>query len=127
MLEHREQMRIHSIHGAERNRFLSYVCHLAVLAVAALTLAAFLIPMKGSHGGIDSHSRARFADMVAGTAYKPFVYRTLLPVATRMIATITPTQIQLDTRRFVQEHPLVHTAFDTLGWNTDVAYQYLVA
>jgi hypothetical protein len=118
---------------AERNRFLAYVAHIAVLAAAGLTLAAFLLPNKdgwrleSSHLGIDGYSRARFSEMVDGSAFKPFVCRALLPATTRFIATVTPEQVKIGASRFVRSHHWTHSAFKRLGWNTSMAYQFLTA
>jgi hypothetical protein len=44
--------------------------------------------------GFNGYDRAMFPDMVYGKAYKPFVYRTLLPSAVRAVAEVTPDAVK---------------------------------
>jgi hypothetical protein len=105
---------------------MSVAGHLGVLAAAALTLALFLLPGH-EHGGIDSFDGARFADMVGGTASRPFVYRALLPQTVGAVGRITPDRFELAVASSVRDHRRSSDAFARLGWQTDAAYQYLVA
>jgi hypothetical protein len=65
--------------------------------------------------------------MIGGTAHKPFVCRALLPTTTRLIATVTPAQIRSAATRITENNPVVRTAFDALGWDAAIAYQFLTA
>jgi hypothetical protein len=44
--------------------------------------------------GIDAYSRSRLVDMVHGTAYRPYVYRALVPATARLGASLTPLTIR---------------------------------
>ena len=44
--------------------------------------------------GIDGFYRANFKDVVYGKAYKPYVYRTLVPSTVRLIASTLPTEVK---------------------------------
>ncbi|UCB52864.1 MAG: hypothetical protein JSV10_01875 [Candidatus Zixiibacteriota bacterium] len=83
-----------------------------------------------THPGINGYSRAMFPDTVYGKAYKPFVYRTLLPTTVRMISQITPEHVKDRIRSAVEEcNPQRKRIrmMKALGWETEYIYEYLVA
>jgi hypothetical protein len=64
-----------------------------------------------------------FPDMVYGRAYKPFVYRALLPAAVRTVAEITPQSVKDKFESAVQNKRMV----SILGWEKEYLYEYFVA
>jgi hypothetical protein len=97
-----------------------------LIAASCLVLWAFVYP-SASHVGINTYDRSKFLDMVEGNAYKPFVYRTLLPTTVRLVFSVTPEKTQEALANIVvQNHSLV-TAFNRLGWETAAAFQYAIA
>jgi hypothetical protein len=76
--------------------------------------------------GIEGYERARFADMVYGRAYKPYVYRILLPGTVRIMAAAMPEQ----TRERLSESLARMSAMDNLlkilGWDRRYVVEYLI-
>lgn len=102
------------------------ICILLIAALSAYILTLFLVPTS-RHGGINDYYRSRFIEMVEGTAYKPFVFRTLLPSTVRLIVAITPTTVQCSFSDFVETHVPTRGIFARLGWEVHKAYTYLIA
>lgn len=103
---------------------LGYLILLAL--VSGWILVVFLRPEPGSVG-INQYERSLFLDMVAGKAYRPFVYRTLLPTATRMVSDLTPQQVADAWSNAVRRNFYLTKLFARLKWETSAAYQYFVA
>ncbi|UCH84985.1 MAG: hypothetical protein JSW50_04650 [Candidatus Latescibacterota bacterium] len=99
---------------------------LLVTVLSACVLAVFVRPTP-RHSGLNQFEQSKFIDMVEGTAYKPFVYRALLPTGVRLVRVVTPTAIQHSLADFVDNHDFTRGAFDTLKWETHMAYSYLIA
>ena len=57
-----------------------------------------------SGNGIDIYDRARFNDMVDGTAYKPFVYRALVPFTIRIVSEAIPDKIGTSINKYVNRN-----------------------
>lgn len=111
---------------------LVYIILIAL--VSGYILVIFLSPVTKPHFknewytlGINQYYRAKFTDMVDGQAYKPFVYRTLLPSTVRLISSATPASLQLGLSDFVKNHYLTRRVFEKLRWETSEAYLYLLA
>lgn len=102
----------------------AYIILLAM--VSGWILLIFLKPEPLSVG-INQHDRSRFLDMVEGKAYKPYVYRTLLPTTTRVVAALTPEQVANALAATVENNPFLRGAFARFRWETAAAYPYLVA
>ncbi|MBM3187409.1 MAG: hypothetical protein FJZ90_01655, partial [Chloroflexi bacterium] len=78
--------------------------------------------------GLNGYYRALFADMIEGTAHKPFVYRVLIPSLVRGGRMLLPEAII----RFLQEGiyeavPLAGRAMTYLGWEQHYLPEYLLA
>lgn len=85
------------------------------LAIAVLTLAVFF------GEGIDAYYRSRLADMVHGTAYRPYVGRMLVPGLARLGTAALPSGIKSALTR----------AFDAwtwrpAGWSPAYAIEYVL-
>jgi len=77
--------------------------------------------------GINQYERSMFLDMVEGKAFRPFVYRTLLPTTTRLIVNWTPEQVADVCASFVEESAFMRGLFAHFRWETSAAYRYLIA
>ena len=97
-----------------------------LISLSSLILISFLRPTS-QHVGINDYYRARFLDMVEGKAYKPFVYRTLLPTIVRGISLIVPEQFQITCTNLVSQTALLRRAFYFFSWGKKAAFQYLLA
>ncbi|MFC2031597.1 hypothetical protein ACFLWA_12830, partial [Chloroflexota bacterium] len=61
---------------------------LLIAVSSAFILLVFLKPSE-IYSGLNQYERSKFTEMVQGTAYRPFVMRTLLPTAVRLISALT--------------------------------------
>jgi hypothetical protein len=78
--------------------------------------------------GVNGYDRAEFHDMVAGTAYRPFVTRALMPWAIRAFVAATPEKVKNAIEHNALTDRLKQTSFVSreLQW-TPYCYEYLVA
>ena len=91
---------------------------LLYLLTTGIVLFVFII-----RPGINGYSRAMFPDMVYGRAYKPFVYRTLVPTTVRIVAEITPECVKDRFRLAVQNKRMI----SILKWEIEYIYEYFIA
>jgi len=73
--------------------------------------------------GFTGYYKAMFPDMVYGKAYKPFVYRTLLPSTTRLISHIVPAEIKNTIVDQVKDNK---TLLAPLRKDLDFIFEYLI-
>jgi hypothetical protein len=99
-------------------RFLWRVGYRVCYFAAAFLMAAFVFLIFIMKPGINIYARAMFGDMVHGEAYKPFVYRTLLPSLTGFLAGLVPT----GTRTAIESIPI-----RILNWEPELLTEYLIA
>jgi hypothetical protein len=102
----------------EQTRRLMHRGTLALLyALAAMdVLEAFLF-----HPGINWYARARFVDMVSGTAYRPYVFRALVPDIIRTVSSVTPAPLKHAAVALIEGTRSVQT----LGWEHEFLFEYL--
>ena len=91
-------------------------------------LAAFFIFAIFLHvSRFNGYRRVYFADMIYGRAWRPFVYRMLLPQTARLIVAPIP----ISTRALIDTHlysiPSFHHIFDTIGWEEQYLVEYMTA
>ena len=111
----------------KESKLLQTVLYIFVLALlSACILAIFFRPTPERYG-INQYKRAMFLDTINGTAYRPFVYRALLPVTVRTIASLTPPNIHEASTAFVEDHRATIKIFETYQWETSAACTYFVA
>jgi hypothetical protein len=103
---------------------LGYVFMLAL--VSLYVLAIFFRPTHDRYG-INQYKHSLFLPSINGTAYRPFVYRVLLPVSVRTILSITPQNVQDSFPAFVEDHSYTIQIFQLYQWETGAAYSYFVA
>jgi hypothetical protein len=97
-----------------------------LIAISGVILLIFVRPGE-RHSGLNQYDRGKFLDMVEGTAYKPFVSRTLLPTAVRIVSTLTPSEFRRTFSVYVVQHRFATTTFKRFSWETSAAYEYSVA
>ena len=79
-----------------RLSFFIYI--LILLLLSLIVLGAFI------RTGINGYGRAMFNDQVSGTAYKPFVYRALVPFLIRTISSTIPQSTKIELDRWVRKN-----------------------
>jgi hypothetical protein len=65
--------------------------------------------------------------MVDGTAYKPFVHRTLLPSTVRIISLYSPENLKNKLSALVDDNAFARKIFENLKWESSAAWMYLIA
>ena len=101
--------------------------YLVILAlVSGYVLSIFFRPTPERYG-INQYKRAMFLETINGTAYRPFVYRALLPVTVRTIASVTPPGVHASFTAFIEDHRITLQWFDTYLWEKEAAFTYLIA
>jgi|GEM_PF-2960639 len=96
--------------------------HLAYLVTAAIVLLIFV-----HDHGINSYERARFLDMLHGTAHKPFVCRVLAPATIRLVSSALPSSIQERINHQLIEIPFVRKTTSNMMWEPGHLTEYGVA
>jgi hypothetical protein len=101
---------------------------------ATIILTVFLIFIRIP--GINNYQRALFGDMIYGNSYKPFVYRSLLPTAVRIITGAIPRSTRESINRYGEyllnkPYPLgINEGIDETNlstWEQRFLTEYLVA
>jgi hypothetical protein len=77
--------------------------------------------------GINHYPPSKFEDMVYGKAWKPFVYRTLLPTSVRVISAPVPQSIRTSLSQMVDESESYQKLFAKLEWEKEFFVEYIVA
>ena len=77
--------------------------------------------------GINHYKPSKFEDMVYGKAWKPFVYRALLPTSVRVISAPVPQSIRTSLSEMVDESESYQNLFTKLGWEKELFVEYFVA
>lgn len=93
-----------------------------IAIVAMPILIIFLIDP-----GINDDEHSKFEDMINGKAYKPFVYRTLLPTSVKIISQTIPVDIKKSLTSTINESILLSKIFLKLRWESRLATEYFIA
>lgn len=95
------------------NKIASWIVGSKVIAVI-LVLSFFYVVTAASHYGFfnkwalrDGHEKMGFKVMMEGTAYRPYVYRQLVPLLSKGASTILPQEVQT----FIAERVLLLDAY----------------
>lgn len=94
----------------------------AYLLAALLVFAMFLHVSR-----FNGWRRVYFADMIYGRAWRPFVYRVLLPQTARLLVAPIPeaTRTAIDDR--LDSIPFIHRVTSTIGWEKEYLTEYIAA
>jgi hypothetical protein len=76
---------------------------------------------------INGYERAMFSEMVYGTAWKPFVYRTLLPTTARLISGVIPEEVHNSLTEKVESNHFLMLALEKLKWESEFITEYMIA
>jgi hypothetical protein len=93
---------------------------IALVSVYVLIAFVKLPPINGDE-------QSMFSEMVYGTAWKPFVYRTLLPTSVRIISEIIPESIHKTLKEKVESNAFMMLALEKLLWESEYITEYLIA
>jgi len=99
---------------------LFYVCAVTVLSL--VVLAWFLW-----RPGIEGYGYATVPDLVYGRAWKPYVYRVLLPGTVRLLAAALPDQTRARVSAWLAEQPALGIRALMSGWDQAHLLEYLIA
>jgi hypothetical protein len=106
-----------------KNIFETKIIYRSIIAlVSVYVLIAFvkLPPINGDE-------QSMFSEMVYGTAWKPFVYRTLLPTTVRVISEVIPESIHETLTEKVESSRFLMLALEKLIWESEFITEYLIA
>ena len=76
---------------------------------------------------INGYKRAMFSEMIDGTAWKPFVYRTLLPTTVRLISGVIPDEVHKTLTEKVESNKSAMLVLEKFKWESEFITEYLVA
>ena len=76
---------------------------------------------------INGYKPAMFSEMVDGTAWKPFVYRTLLPTTVRIISEVIPDKVHKTLTEKVESNKSTMLVLEKFKWESEFITEYLVA
>lgn len=76
---------------------------------------------------INGDEQSMFSEMVYGTAWKPFVYRTLLPTSVRIISEVIPRNVHSTLTDKVESSDFLMLALEKLVWESEYITEYLIA
>ena len=107
-----------TLHSERGTRVVKSALLFTLYSAASVNVIVIFIFRFGLNAGYWS----RFVDMVSGTAYRPFVYRALVPALVRFVSWITPQAIKDYVREINQSGRLVAM----LGWERAYLYEYFV-
>lgn len=110
-----------------KTSLLQRIIYFVVLTLLSSLILVVFLRSTEQHVGINTYFKAKFLDMVEGRAHRPFVYRTLLPTTVRVASLLAPDQYQQKSADMVERHDLIRRAFDEFRWESQAAFQYLLA
>ena len=99
-----------------------YFYFFVVLFISAYVLFAFV-----KHPGMNWYERAMVHDMIYGSAWKPFVYRTLLPTSVRIVTSVIPESVKNEISNAVSNTDWMKLGFSKFKWETEYATEYFIA
>ncbi len=97
-----------------------YRAFLSMISLYVLIAFVKLPPINGDE-------QSMFPEMVYGKAWKPFVYRTLLPTSVRIISEVIPESIHNTLTEKVESNDYLMLALEKLVWESEFITEYLVA
>ena len=99
-----------------------YFAWCSILIVSLYVLISFV-----KSPGINGYERAMFPEIIYGTAWKPFVYRTLLPSAVRVISEAIPESVHNALTSLVEKNSNFSLVLEKLKWESEHITEYLIA
>ncbi|MDD5541625.1 MAG: hypothetical protein PHX83_00445 [Acidobacteriia bacterium] len=99
----------------------------AVFFVLTLSISLFVFFIFLSKPGMNNNRKATLSAMVYGYAYRPMVYRSLLPTAVRWTTGIVPQSGRTIFKSFVYRHPAIRLLFNRFHLEADFPTETLIA
>jgi hypothetical protein len=93
----------------------------------ALIISTYVLVVFIKSPGINGYERAIFPEMIYGEAWKPFVYRTLLPTTVRVTNQLIPEQIQNSLTQKIEASEFAMLVLQKLKWESEFITEYIVA
>lgn len=103
--------------------FENKIVYRTLIAIISLYVLISFVKLPGING----YERAMFPEMVYGTAWKPFTYRTLLPTSARIISELIPEGIHKSITEKVESNHFSVLVLEKLKWESEYITEYLVA
>ena len=101
------------------NKFIFYSI------IAAVSLYVLIVFVKNP--GMNTYERAMFHDIIYGTAWKPYVYRVIVPVITRTATALVPEDIQNNLSQTVEHNRNIKSLLEKFHWDSENITEYLIA
>lgn len=95
------------------------------LIISFISLYVLLVFVKNP--GMNYYDRAMFHDIIYGTAFKPYVYRVVIPVATRTLTGLVPEELQNNLSETFEQNKNIKAVLDKFHWDTEDITEYLIA
>ncbi|MCW8803405.1 MAG: hypothetical protein OQK57_03320, partial [Ignavibacteriaceae bacterium] len=95
----------------------------SVIAIISLYVLVAFVKLPNING----YERAMFSEMVYGTAWKPFVYRTLLPTTVRLISEVIPESIHYRVSEKVEGSKSMMLVLGKFKWESEYITEYIIA
>ena len=97
--------------------FIQYIAYqVSYITATVLLVTTVFIIFIGN--GINRYSEAMFGAMIYGTAYRPFVYRALLPSIVRLVIILLPPNVRTI---------IIHSSLRFPNWESDLLTEYIIA
>ena len=96
-------------------------------AVTIVLGSLFVFSIFIQYHSLNAYERARFADMLQGTAYRPFVCRTLVPTAVRLLSSPVPAAVRVWAIQAVESNQELEATRAGLMWEKDYLVEYAIA
>jgi len=103
--------------------FENKVIYRSVIAIISLYVLVAFVKLPNING----YERAMFSEMVYGTAWKPFVYRTFLPTAVRLISEVIPDDIHDSLSEKVESSKSIMLVLEKFKWEGEYITEYIIA
>lgn len=92
--------------------------------LSVCALLSFRILVLFLSQGINNYERARYLEMVEGTAYRPYVTRALLPATVQVLTACLPSAWKHTLEDCCSQQPGIRKVFEKLGWEMHGAVEY---
>ena len=101
------------------NRFIYFTL------IAVVSFYVLIVFVKNP--GMNTYDRAMFHDIIYGTAWKPYVYRVIIPVITRTATSLIPERFQNTLSETVEQNKNIKAVLEKFHWDSKDITEYLIA
>jgi hypothetical protein len=96
-------------------------------SIISFIISAYVVLVFVKSPGINGYERAMFPEMVYGKAWKPFVYRALMPAAIAGIAALIPVKVEEQITTVATSNALFAKIVEKLKWESEYFTEYIIA